>query len=203
MNTCKTLLKTVTGFLVAAVFFSACLSIGFPAEANDSPKYWYDKEGLFHEQYNSHAYAKDERGRLSRQVEVVMHTWYDREGNQHEIITSPEGKKENTVPAALSAKSRIRYWYDEKGIFHKEYTFFTAHGDKDISHVWYDKDGRQYEKEYGYVVINGQTLYRESDTSYDAKGWRHINIFWIYPDKQRRDKHIWFDDKDVRHEEWK
>ena len=68
---------------------------------------------------------------------------------------------------------------------------------------WYDKDGKQYGKEYGYVIINGQTLYRESVTTYDAKGWRHINIFWIYPDNSRRDKHIWFDGKGVRHEEWK
>ena len=69
--------------------------------------------------------------------------------------------------------------------------------------MWFDKDGKQYGKEYGYVVINGQTLYRESVTTYDAKGWRHINIFWIYPDKSRRDKHIWFDGKGERHEEWK
>ena len=111
--------------------------------------------------------------------------------------------RENTIPAATSAKSRIRYWYDEKGIFHKEYTFFTPRGDKDTELVWYDKDGKQYGKEYGYVIINGQTLYRESVTTYDAKGWRHINIFWIYPDKSRRDKHIWFDGKGERHEEWK
>ena len=79
----------------------------------------------------------------------------------------------------------------------------TLDSDKDIEHIWYDKDGKQFGKEYGYVIINGQTLYRESVTSYDAKGWRHINIFWIYPDKSRRDKHIWFDGKGERHEEWK
>ena len=203
MKSGRLFLKKLTGFIVAAVFFAACLCVGFSAEAAYSPKYWYDKDGFFHEQYNSHHYAKDEMGRLSRQVEVVMHTWYDREGNKHEITTTPDGTRENTISAALSAKSRIRYWYDEKGIFHKEYTFFTPRGDKDIELVWYDKDGKQYGKEYGYVVINGQYLYRESVTSYDAKGWRHINIFWIYPDDSRRDKHIWFDEKGVRHEEWK
>ena len=203
MKSGRLFLKKLTGFIVAAVFFAACLCVGFSAEAAYSPKYWYDKDGFFHEQYNSHHYAKDEMGRLSRQVEVVIHTWFDREGNQHEITTSPDGRRENTISAATSAKSRIRYWYDEKGIFHKEYTFFTPRGDKDIELVWYDKDGKQYGKEYGYVVINGQYLYRESVTSYDEKGWRHINIYWIYPDKSRRDKHIWFDDKDVRHEEWK
>ncbi len=203
MKSGRLFLKKLTGFIVAAVFFAACLCVGFSAEAAYSPKYWYDKDGFFHEQYNSHHYAKDEMGRLSRQVEVVIHTWFDREGNQHEITTSPDGRRENTISAATSAKSRIRYWYDEKGIFHKEYTFFTPRGDKDIELVWYDKDGKQYGKEYGYVVINGQYLYRESVTSYDAKGWRHINIFWIYPDDSRRDKHIWFDEKGVRHEEWK
>ena len=203
MNAGRFLLKKVTGLIFAAVILATCVCMGFAAEAGDSPKNWYDKDGLFHEQYSSYVYAKDERGLLSRQVEVVMHTWYDREGNQHEITTSPEWTRENTVPAATSAKSRIRYWYDEKGIFHKEYTFFTSKGDKDIEHIWYDKDGKQYGKEYGYVIINGQTLYRESVTSYDAKGWRHINIFWIYPDKSRRDKHIWFDERGERHEEWK
>ena len=203
MKSGRLFLKKLTGFIVAAVFFAACLCVGFSAEAAYSPKYWYDKDGFFHEQYNSHHYAKDEMGRLSRQVEVVIHTWFDREGNQHEITTSPDGRRENTISAATSAKSRIRYWYDEKGISHKEYTFFTPRGDKDIELVWYDKDGKQYGKEYGYVVINGQYLYRESVTSYDAKGWRHINIFWIYPDDSRRDKHIWFDEKGVRHEEWK
>ena len=203
MKSGRLFLKKLTGFIVAAVFFAACLCVGFSAEAAYSPKYWYDKDGFFHEQYNSHHYAKDEMGRLSRQVEVVIHTWFDREGNQHEITTSPDGRRENTISAATSAKSRIRYWYDEKGIFHKEYTFFTPRGDKDIELVWYDKDGKQYGKEYGYVVINGQYLYRESVTSYDEKGWRHINIYWIYPDKSRRDKHIWFDEKGVRHEEWK
>ena len=203
MKSGRLFLKKLTGFIVAAVFFAACLCVGFSAEAAYSPKYWYDKDGFFHEQYNSHHYAKDEMGRLSRQVEVVIHTWFDREGNQHEITTSPDGRRENTISTATSAKSRIRYWYDEKGIFHKEYTFFTPRGDKDIELVWYDKDGKQYGKEYGYVVINGQYLYRESVTSYDAKGWRHINIFWIYPDDSRRDKHIWFDEKGVRHEEWK
>ena len=203
MKSGRLFLKKLTGFIVAAVFFAACLCVGFSAEATYSPKYWYDKDGFFHEQYNSHHYAKDEMGRLSRQVEVVIHTWFDREGNQHEITTSPDGRRENTISAATSAKSRIRYWYDEKGIFHKEYTFFTPRGDKDIELVWYDKDGKQYGKEYGYVVINGQYLYRESVTSYDEKGWRHINIFWIYPDDSRRDKHIWFDEKGVRHEEWK
>ena len=203
MKSGRLFLKKLTGFIVAAVFFAACLCVGFSAEAAYSPKYWYDKDGFFHEQYNSHHYAKDEMGRLSRQVEVVIHTLFDREGNQHEITTSPDGRRENTISAATSAKSRIRYWYDEKGIFHKEYTFFTPRGDKDIELVWYDKDGKQYGKEYGYVVINGQYLYRESVTSYDAKGWRHINIFWIYPDDSRRDKHIWFDEKGVRHEEWK
>ena len=203
MKSGRLFLKKLTGFIVAAVFFAACLCVGFSAEAAYSPKYWYDKDVFFHEQYNSHHYAKDEMGRLSRQVEVVIHTWFDREGNQHEITTSPDGRRENTISAATSAKSRIRYWYDEKGIFHKEYTFFTPRGDKDIELVWYDKDGKQYGKEYGYVVINGQYLYRESVTSYDAKGWRHINIFWIYPDDSRRDKHIWFDEKGVRHEEWK
>ena len=203
MKSGRLFLKKLTGFIVAAVFFAACLCVGFSAEAAYSPKYWYDKDGFFHEQYNSHHYAKDEMGRLSRQVEVVIHTWFDREGNQHEITTSPDGRRENTISAATSAKSRIRYWYDEKGIFHKEYTFFTPRGDKDIELVWYDKDGKQYGKEYGYVVINGQYLYRESVTSYDEKGWRHINIFWIYPDDSRRDKHIWFDEKGVRHEEWK
>ena len=141
MKSGKILLNRFTGFIVAAVFFAAFLCMGFSAEAGCSPKYWYDKDGLFHEQHNSHAYAKDENGVRSRQVEVVTHSWYDREG-------------------------------------------------------------KQYGKEYGYVVINGQYLYRESVTSYDAKGWRHINIFWIYPDNSRRDKHIWFDDKGVRHEEW-
>ena len=203
MKAGKILLKKLTGFIVVAVFFAACLCMGFVAEAGYSPKYWYDKDGIFHEQHNSHAYTKDERGLLSRQVEVVMHTWYDREGNKHEITTTPDGTRENTISAALSAKSRIRYWYDEKGIFHKEYTFFTPRGDKDTELLWYNKDGKQYGKEYGYVVINGQTLYRESVTTYDAKGWRHINIFWIYPDKSRRDKHIWFDGKGERHEEWK
>ena len=203
MKAGKILLKKLTGFIIAAVFFAGCLCMGFATEAGYSPKYWYDKDGIFHEQHNSHHYAKDERGRLSRQVEVVMHYWYDREGNKHEIITSSERTSEHTIPAATSAKSRTRYWYDEKGIFHKEYTFFTPRGDKDTELVWYDKDGKQYGKEYGYVVINGQTLYRESVTTYDAKGWRHINIFWIYPDKSRRDKHIWFDDKGERHEEWK
>ena len=185
MKSGRLFLKKLTGFIVAAVFFAACLCVGFSAEAAYSPKYWYDKDGFFHEQYNSHHYAKDEMGRLSRQVEVVIHTWFDREGNQHEITTSPDGRRENTISAATSAKSRIRYWYDEKGIFHKEYTFFTPRGDKDIELVWYDKDGKQYGKEYGYVVINGQY------------------IFWIYPDDSRRDKHIWFDEKGVRHEEWK
>ena len=108
-----------------------------------------------------------------------MHYWYDREGNKHEIITSSERTSEHTIPAATSAKSRTRYWYDEKGIFHKEYTFFTPRGDKDTELVWYDKDGKQYGKEYGYVVINGQTLYRESVTTYDAKGWRHIGFIRI------------------------
>ena len=196
-------LKKLTGCIVAAVFAAACLCMGFSAEAGDSPKYWYDKDGFFHEQHNSHAYDTDENGVRSGQVEVVTHSWYDREGNQHEITRNPGGTRENTIPAALSAKSRIRYFYDKKGIFHKEYTFITPRGDKDIELVWYGKDGRQYGKEYGYVVINGQYLYRESVTSYDAKGWRHINIFWIYPDKSRRDKHIWFDDKGERHEEWK
>ena len=168
MKAGKILLKKLTGFIVAAVFFAVCLCMGFTAEAGYSPKYWYDKDGIFHEQHNSHHYAKDERGRLSRQVEVVMHYWYDREGNKHEIITSSERTSEHTIPAATSAKSRTRYWYDEKGIFHKEYTFFTPRGDKDTELVWYDKDGKQYGKEYGYVVINGQTLYRESVTTYDA-----------------------------------
>ena len=203
MKSGRLFLKKLTGFIIAAVFFAGCLCMGFAAEAGDSPKNWYDKDGFFHEQYNSHHYAKDEMGRLSRQVEVVIHTWFDREGNQHEITTSPDGRRENTISAATSAKSRIRYWYDEKGIFHKEYTFFTPRGDKDIELVWYDKDGKQYGKEYGYVVINVQYLYRESVTSYDAKDLRHINIFWIYPDDSRRDKHIWFDDKGERHEEWK
>ena len=107
MKSGRLILKKLAGFIVAAVFFAACLCLGFAAEAAYSPKYWYDK------------------------------------------------------------------------------------------------DGKDYGKEYGYVVINGQYLYRESITSYDEKGWRHINIFWIYPDDSRRDKHIWFDDKDVRHEEWK
>jgi hypothetical protein len=203
MKSGKIFLKKLTGFIVASVFAAACLCMGFSAEAHYSPKYWYDKDGLFHEQHNSHAYDTDENGVRSGQVEVVTHSWYDREGNQHEITTTPKGTRENMIPAALSAKSRIRYFYDEKGIFHKEYTFFTPRGEKDTELVWYGKDGKQYGKEYGYVVINGQTLYRESVTTYDAKGWRHINIFWIYPDKSRRDKHIWFDDKDVRHEEWK
>ena len=169
MNAGRFLLKKVTGLIFAAVFFAACLCVGFAAEAGDSPKNWYDKDGLFHEQHDSYVY----------------------------------GTRENTVTAVTSAKSRTRYWYDEKGIFHKEYTFFTAKGDKDVEHIWYDKDGKQYGKEYGYVIINGQTLYRESVTTYDAKGWRHINIFWIYPDNSRRDKHIWFDGKGERHEEWK
>ena len=202
MKSGRLFMKKLTGFIIAAVFFAACLCTGFTAEAAYSPKYWYDKDGIFHEQDNSHAYAKDENGRLSREVEVVTHTWYDREGNKHEITTTPDGTRENTISAATSAKSRIRYWYDKKGILHKEYTFFTPRGDKDIHLVWYDKDGKDYGKEYGYVVINGEYLYRESVTSYDEKGWRHINIFWIYPDNSRRDKHIWFDDKDVRHEEW-
>ena len=202
MKSGRLLLKKLTGFILAAVCFAACLCMGFQADAAYSPKYWYDKDGFFHEQYNSHHYAPDEMGRLSRQVEIVIHHWYDREGNKHEITTSPDGTRENTISAATSAKSRTRYFYDKKGILHKEYTFFTPRGDKDIELVWYDKDGKEYSKEYGYVVINGQYLYRESVTSYDAKGWRHINIFWIYPDKSRRDKHIWFDDKDVRHEEW-
>ena len=131
MKAGKILLKKLTGFIIAAVFFAGCLCMGFAAEAGYSPKYWYDKDGIFHEQHNSHHYAKDERGRLSRQVEVVMHYWYDREGNKHEIITSSERTSEHTIPAATSAKSRTRYWYDEKGIFHKEYTFFTPRGDKD------------------------------------------------------------------------
>ena len=203
MKSGNILVQRLTGFIFTAVVFAACLCMGFSAEAGDSPKYWYDKDGLFHERHYSHAYAMDEHGRRDRQVKVVTHSWYDREGNQHEITTTPDGTRENTIPAALSAKSRIRYFYDKKGIFHREYTFFTPRGDKDIELVWYDKDGRQYGKEYGYVVINGQYLYRESVTTYDAKGWRHINIFWIYPDKSRRDKHIWFDDKGERHEEWK
>ena len=202
MKSGKILLNRFTGFIVAAVFFAAFLCMGFSAEAGYSPKYWYDKDGLFHEQHNSHAYAKDERGRLSRQVEIVNHYWYDREGNQHQIMTTPDGTSEHTIPAALNAKSRTRYFYDEKGIFHKEYTFIRPRGDIDTELVWYARDGKPYSKEYGYVVINGQYLYRESVTSYDAKGWRHINIFWIYPDNSRRDKHIWFDDKGVRHEEW-
>ena len=195
-------LQKLTGFMVAAVFFAACLCIGFSAEAAYSPKYWYDKDGFFHEQYNSHHYAPDEMGRLSRQVEIVIHHWYDREGNKHVITTNPDGTHEHTIPAATSAISRTRYFYDEKGIFHKEYTFFTPRGDKNIDLVWYDKDGKQYGEEYGYVVLNGEYVYSESVVSYDEKGWRHINIFWIYPDDSRRDKHIWFDDKDVRHEEW-
>ena len=202
MKSGKILLKKLTGFIVAAVVFAAYLCMGFSAEAAYSPKYWYDKDGLFHEQHNTHAYAKDERGARSRQVEIVNHYWYDRDGNKHQIMTTPDGTNEHTIPAALSAKSRTRYFYDEKGIFHKEYTFIRPRGDKDIELVWYDKDGKQYGKEYGYVVINGEYLYRESVTTYDAKGWRHINIFWIYPDDSRRDKHIWFDDKGVRHEEW-
>lgn len=203
MRSGKALLKKVTGFIITTAFFAVCLCMGSAAEAAYSPKYWYDKEGFFHEQHNSHAYAKDERGRLSRQVEMVMHYWYDREGNKHEIFTYPDRTTQNTISAAMSAKSRTRYWYDEKGIFHKEYTFVRPRGDKDTELVWYDKNGRQYSKEYGYVVINGEYLYRESETWYDQKGWRHINIFWIYPDNHRRDKHIWFDDKDERHEEWK
>ena len=192
--------KALSGFSLCLLLLLLC---GSSALAGDSPKYWYDKDGLFHEQHDSHAYANDEYGRCDRQVKVVTHSWYDREGNQHEITTTPDGTRENTIPAALSAKSRIRYFYDKKGIFHREYTFFTPRGDKDIELVWYGRDGRQYGKEYGYVVINGQYLYRESVTTYDAKGWRHINIFWIYPDKSRRDKHIWFDDRGERHEEWK
>ena len=73
------LLKNLTGFIIAAVFFAGCLCMGLVSEAGYSPKNWYDKDGLFHEQYNSYHYAKDERGLLSKQVEVVMHTWYDRE----------------------------------------------------------------------------------------------------------------------------
>ena len=192
--------KALSGFSLCLLLLLLC---GSSALAGDSPKYWYDKDGLFHEQHDSHAYANDEYGRCDRQVKVVTHSWYDREGNQHEITTTPDGTRENTIPAALSAKSRIRYFYDKKGIFHREYTFLTPRGDKDIELVWYGRDGKQYGKEYGYVVINGQYLYRESVTTYDAKGWRHINIFWIYPDKSRRDKHIWFDDRGERHEEWK
>ena len=192
--------KALSGFSLCLLLLLLC---GSSALAGDSPKYWYDKDGLFHEQHDSHAYANDEYGRRDRQVKVVTHSWYDREGNQHEITTTPDGTRENTIPAALSAKYRIRYFYDKKGIFHREYTFLTPRGDKDIELVWYGRDGKQYGKEYGYVVINGQYLYRESVTTYDAKGWRHINIFWIYPDKSRRDKHIWFDDRGERHEEWK
>ena len=203
MKAGKKLQKKLTGFIVAAAFFAACLCMGFTAEAAYSPEHWYDKDGFFHELHKSHAYAKDEDGRRSRQVEVVTHSWYDRNGNKHEIITTLDRTSENTISAATSAKSRIRYFYDEKGIFFFFFTFYTPHGDKDVDHLWYGKDGKQYGKEYGYVVINGQTLYRESVTTYDAKGWRHINIFWIYPDNSRRDKHIWFDDKGVRHEEWK
>ena len=111
-------LKKLTGFIVASVFVAACLCMGVSAEAGYSPKYWYDKDGFFHEQYNTHAYAMDKDGRRSGQVEVVTHSWYDREGNQHEITTNPSGTRENTIPAALSAKSRIRYFYDEIGRAH-------------------------------------------------------------------------------------
>ena len=89
MNAGRFLLKKVTGLIFAAVILATCVCMGLAAEAGDSPKNWYDKDGLFHEQYNSYVYAKDERGLLSRQVEVVMHYWYDREGNRHELTTSP------------------------------------------------------------------------------------------------------------------
>jgi hypothetical protein len=203
MKAGKLFLKKLTGFIVASVFFAACLCMGFSAEAGYSPKYWYDKDGFFHEQYNTHAYAMDKDGRRSGQVEIVIHHWYDREGNQHNITTQQNVTSEHTIPAALSAKSRNRYFYDEKGIFHKEHTFIRPRGDIYTELLWYDRDGKQYSKEYGYEVINGEYIYSESVTTYDEKGWRHINVFWIYPDNSRRDKHIWFDDKGVRHEEWK
>ena len=117
------LLKKLTGYIIAAVFFAGCLCMGFAAEAGYSPKYWYGKDGIFHEQHNSHAYAKDERGLLSRQVEVLNHYWYDREGNKHEITTTPDGTRENTISAALSAKSRIRTGMMKRGFFIKSIRF--------------------------------------------------------------------------------
>ena len=181
--------------------FVAFFSLGLSA-AEANPKVWYDKDGIFHEEMKSRAYAVGESGRLDKEVEHITHIWYDREGNKHEILTTPSGISQNTIPAALSAKSRTRYWYDEKGRLNKEYTFYTPRGEKDIEHVWYEKDGRPYAKEYGYVVLNGTSVYRESASRYDEKGCKHIDIFWIYPDNSRREKHIWFDEKQVRHEEW-
>ena len=133
--------KALSGFSLCLLLLLLC---GSSALAGDSPKYWYDKDGLFHEQHDSHAYANDEHGRCDRQVKVVTHSWYDREGNQHEITTTPDGTRENTIPAALSAKYRIRYFYDKKGIFHREYTFFTPRVFQDIELVWYCRDDRQY-----------------------------------------------------------
>ena len=72
MNAGRFSLKKVTGFIVATVFFAACLCVGFAAEAGDSPKNWYDKDGLFHEQHDSYVYAKDERGLLSSMTPTSM-----------------------------------------------------------------------------------------------------------------------------------
>ncbi|GEM_PF-3390546 len=202
MKSGRNFLKKIIRCTFTIMTFVAVICFGLStAEANS--RHWYDKDGIFHEELRSLAYDMDENGlRRDKQVEHIIHTWYDREGNQHEITKTPSGTRQNTIPASLSAKSRIRYWYDEKGLLNKEYTFYTPGGEKDIEHVWYEKDGRSYEKEYGYVVLNGKSVYRESASRYDEKGCKHIDIFWIYPDNQRHEKHIWFDEKQVRHEEW-
>ena len=201
MKSGRTFLKKMIRCAFTMALFVALICLGSSA-AEANPKYWYDQDGIFHEEFKSHAYAMGENGRRDKEVEVITHTWYDREGNQHQIQTTPSGTSQNIIPASLSAKSRQRYWYDEKGLLNKEYPFYTQRGEKDIEHVWYEKDGRSYEKEYGYVVLNGTSVYRESTSRYDEKGCKHIDIFWIYPDNQRREKHIWFDEKHVRHEEW-
>ena len=89
MKSGKLLFKKLTGVIVAAVFFAACLCMGFSAEAGYSPKYWYDKDGLFHEQHNSHAYAKDEKGVFHKEYTFIRHRgdkhiWFDDKGERHE-----------------------------------------------------------------------------------------------------------------------
>ena len=193
------MLTSIFFVMATSAAVAALLCLGVPV-AEAYGKVWYDADGLFHNEWETHVYVMDKNGRRQGQEKRIIHEWYDKNGNKHEIVTSPAGPgPDHVLSSADLWKANSRFWYDEDGLFHKEVYIINARGDRSTDHYWYDKKGRMFMEDCGYVFLNGDFVYSEGKTWYDQDGYRHDDILWIYFDDRVSEKHVWFD-KDGRHE---